>query len=160
MKTKEELLKIYLAYLPYELEVTLSDEGRYNLDSEYPNEHTYKKGIITEFSFSTGEFGYGEFQVSKNYYFSINDLSEVKPILYDLSYLTKEIEHEGNIIKPIEYISTSNANKKQILYRYGKGLSMDTLKQWQFERLLQLHLNVFNLDESEYINKATLNLTS
>ncbi|EFK36835.1 Uncharacterised protein [Chryseobacterium gleum] len=153
---KDELLKIYSAYLPYELNVGLSDEGKYNLDSEYPNEHANKTGVITEFTISNGEFGYGEFKVSDKYYFSFNELSEIKPLLYDLSYLTKEIEHNCLIIKPIEYISTSIADRNKTLKMVENKDPLDVLPQWKFEKLLKFHFNVFNLPESEYINKATL----
>lgn len=116
---KEEQLKIYSAYLPFKLEVGLSDEGKYNLDSEYPNEHAHKTGVITEFTISNGEFGYGEFKVSEKYYFSFNELSEVKPVLYDLSYLTKEIEHEGDrfvpMIKLMELQETNHFSKNPII---------------------------------------------
>jgi hypothetical protein len=175
MKSKEELLKIYSAYLPYELEVTLSDEGRYNLDSEYPNEHAYKKGMITEFSFSNGDFGYGEFQVSKNYYFSINELSEIKPVLYPMDMLTKEIEHKGerfipivklfNVPDTIELLAIGY-EKKHYYSKFGFDAEIITYKihsdvgsmdYFTVQKLLEWHFNVFGLDESEYIKKESLN---
>lgn len=161
MKTKEELLKIYSAYLPYELEVTLSDEGRYNLDSEYPNEHAYKKGLITEFSFSNGNFGYGEFQVSKNYYFSINELSEIKPVLYSMDMLTKEIEHKGERFIPTVWLRDNHAefdiSKKDMETLISMFLhifrSPFSAPHYFIDKLLEWHFNVFGLNESEYIKK-------
>lgn len=78
-------IKELAPYLPYGLKVQLSDEGRFNLDSEYPNEHKFKSGLITELTISDGESIYGEFKVSDRYYFSFNELSEITLLLRPLS---------------------------------------------------------------------------
>ncbi|WP_430827267.1 hypothetical protein [Chryseobacterium indologenes] len=156
--TKEELLKIYSAYLPYGLEIGLSDEGIYNLDSEYPNEHAHKTGIITEFTISNGEFGYGEFKVSEKYYFSFNELSEVKPVIYPLEYLTKEIEHEGRSVCFLMEIDKKHPFNctYQEMAEHIKTMNIDLMPFWLLKELLKYHFNVFNLLEDQYINKATL----
>ena len=87
-------------YLPYGLKVKLSDEGVFNLDSEYPNEHQGKTGIITHFTCADDSI-YGEFKVSDRYYFSFNELTEIVLCLRPLSHLTKEIEHNGERFVPI-----------------------------------------------------------
>lgn len=182
--TNEDKLRIFAAYLPYGLNVALSDEGKYNLDNEYPNEHANKKGIITEFSISNGEFGYGEFKVSKNHYFSFNELSEIKPVLYPLGYLTKEIEHEGERFVPIvELAKKFNSLSEPTVIKYDdiidhseygiqvscfidenrysyfsiKGGDLILHNEYRIiNELLKMHVNVFQLPESEYINKANL----
>ncbi len=73
---KEELLRIYSAYLPY------------GLKAQYNN-----GDIITIIGVNTETI-----QVNcdfTHYGYSDTRIEDVKPILYDLSYLTKEIEHEG-----------------------------------------------------------------
>ena len=82
---KDEQLKIYSAYLPYRL----------NLKSgEFITEMcASKKYIIDDYEH--------EFTNIDDLCYSVNHT--YKPILYDLSYLTKEIEHEGEKIIPMVY---------------------------------------------------------
>lgn len=133
--TKDEQLKIYSAYLPYKL----------NVKSE-------RTGIIYELNTFSDMRGRGienrdiETILSDNF----------KPVLYDLSYLTKEIEYNCLIIKPIEYISTSIADRNKILKMVENKEPLDVLPQWKFEKLLKFHFNVFNLSEDQFINKITL----
>lgn len=128
---KDELLKIYSAYLPYKTPITLASEA-YNYD-----------GLTTILS----PHYLLDWQRNK---------CKISLHLWDLSYLTKEIEHNCLIIKPIEYISASIADRNKILKMVENKGPLDVLPQWKFEKLLKFHFNVFNLPESEYINKATL----
>lgn len=131
-------------YLPYGLKVKLSDEGRFNLVSEYPNEHQHKEGIITHFT--TADDGiYGEFKVSDRYYFSFNDLTEITLCLRPLSDLTKEIEHKGHTIIPIDYISTSTQDGQRTMRRVANEQEMDVLNYWKIQRLFEMHFDVFGL---------------
>jgi hypothetical protein len=101
-----------------------------------------------------------------NNYFSIEDVIEfspmVKPALLPLSELalTTPIIIKGSEmsaeVKPSDYIATSikdsQKNMRMLLNDNAEGL-----EQWKFERLLQLHFDVFNLiDAGLAINKHQL----
>lgn len=94
-------------YLPYGLKARLSHIGRLNLDSEYPNEHQGKIGIIRNFGIYKGEVS-GELQVTNKYTFDFEGLEELEIILRPLSDLTKEIEHNGERFIPLERIRHIN----------------------------------------------------
>jgi hypothetical protein len=133
---KEEQLKIYSAYLPYGLMI----ETR--TDEEIKTEGSYISKLI-------GIDQYGlvdEFHNTWEY--------EVRPILYDLSYLTKEIEHEGEIIILAEKIF--KREWQDIAEYYVRCNQIMKLSYDNIQLLLKHHFNVFNLPESEYINKATI----
>lgn len=133
--TQQELIKVFSAYLPYDLQI----EFKRNI---YPRSIEIQTLDLRNFDLWLNPAKRNSFLI--------------KPILWDLSMLTKEIEHEGNMIIAIDYISTSKSNSQRIMRRVANSQSLDCLEQWQFERLLELHFNVFNLDDSQYINKATL----
>ncbi|MEJ5105525.1 hypothetical protein [Chryseobacterium sp. MYb328] len=128
--TKEELLKIFSAYLPYGLKICTS----YNNGKSW---NKPKKMLGADLD-------------------RLRTLVKYIPILYDLSYLTKEIEHEGEKVIPIDYISTSIKDSQTTMRRVENNQSLDVLDYWKIQRLLELHFNVFQLPEGEYINKATL----
>ncbi|MGI9582625.1 hypothetical protein ACR1PO_15625 [Chryseobacterium sp. RRHN12] len=200
---KDELLKIYSAYLPYEL------KGRsiYNANDDEQNEDcilTLKDGL-------NNQVGIDDWVNQYSY--------PIKPYLYDLSYLTKEIEHEGEtfvpMIKLLELQETNAFSRNAIIknatsfnnekvidcksktfkmhpdamtehkVRYLVETSnMGTLvysltydehfdrfymadetrklilgvghQRQMFEKLYEWKLNVFNLPEDQFINKATL----
>lgn len=165
---KDELLKIYSAYLPYKTPITLASE-EYNYD-----------GLTTILS----PHYLLDWQRNK---------CKISLHLWDLSYLTKEIEHDGERIIPMVYFikKTSlfdlskctfevyeddgevyvNAHGDRVIdsifydgniFWSSKLLDIhegyrpaNPQHTWQ-EMLLHLHFNVFNLPESEFINKATL----
>jgi len=72
------------------------------------------------------------------------EYNEVKPVLRNLSDLTKEIGHNGKKVTPYEYISTSKKDSQENMRRIGNG-NVDMLAWWKIERLLQLHFDVFGL---------------
>ncbi|PIF44318.1 hypothetical protein CLU96_1261 [Chryseobacterium sp. 52] len=165
MKTKEELLKIYSAYLPYELEC----EYEFNsIVTKYSEKRIGKLLGVREQPFHSVSLLVDNKSNNPDYI----KHSEVKPILYHLSYLTKEIEHEGETFVPVEYFEiTDDHDSYPVEYDHGnikliKDLesianhnSAFDIKFLPFEvviKLIEWHFNVFNLDESEYINKATL----
>ena len=79
------------------------------------------------------------------------------PILNPLLDLIKDIEHEGQTIKPLDYIATSTKGKQSIMRRVAHGLKLDNLEYWQIERLFELHFDVFNLiPEGLAIDATTL----
>ncbi|WP_185269220.1 hypothetical protein [Chryseobacterium indologenes] len=183
--TKEELLKIYSAYLPYNLQI----EFKRNI---YP----------TSVEIQTLDL--------KNLYSALfpgkPKSFQIKPILYDLSYLTKEIERDGEAFMPMlklakmesdqfEYLdddengfpiigydvtdfdmgSMTFANVYRFEYDQESGLFVVNIydeggKQEDLigmdevclsnlllrEKLLEWHFNIFQLPEDQFINKATL----
>lgn len=61
-------------------------------------------------------------------------LSDIKPILYPLSMLTKEIEHKGEKIIPIIYLfNVSNGDN------YNKELNFEWIKSWGDVDILKVH---------------------
>ena len=91
---KDELLKIYSAYLPYKTPITLASEA-YNYD-----------GLTTILS----PHYLLDWQRNK---------CKISLHLWDLSYLTKEIEHEGErfvpMIKLLELQETNHFSKNPII---------------------------------------------
>ncbi|QWT88135.1 hypothetical protein KBP46_10035 [Chryseobacterium sp. PCH239] len=165
---KDELLKIYSAYLPYDLEF----------------EAFGRRGKINEIQLKP-DFVLGlDIDSHVRHFYPDSGL----PILYDLSYLTKEIEHEGKKITPIVelaklgtgeqecgvtngnlgtcYVNAKNEKKGFFIYhpegyfiwQVGKNAEPMIVKNQLklFQKLLEWHFNIFSLPESEYINKATL----
>lgn len=130
---KDELLKIYSACLPYKTPITLASE-EYNYD-----------GLTTILS----PHYLLDWQRNK---------CKISLHLWDLSYLTKEIEHEGKKITPIvEIMNDGDDIFEDMLIRLAAGLSKpDRLPYRIFIKLLSYHFNVFNLPEDQFINKATL----
>ena len=132
--TKDELLKIYSAYLPYGLQISTDDEGEYWVETVI--------GVNNE-ALETSVGNYWDFTV--------------KPILYDLSYLTKEIEHEGESFIPSVKIKEETITG--YTYNYFNLIEIKDFKLVNYEvfqKLLEWHLNVFGLPEYQFINKATL----
>lgn len=218
MKTKEEQLKIYSAYLPYRLEYKLPlSSGRYydlTDDSWWKVIHTLETAIDAKIPealelrdmvmcqrdpfivIEDERILLGELYT--NLGFELDDvfLDEVKPILYPLSYLTQEIEHEGEIFVPIlevlNYLeiryskytlldncvdlilnskyhrritNTMEDRKVRFWFSNHKGIffncsDMGLLRYKDtygaIQKLLSWHLNIFGLEEDQFINKATL----
>lgn len=151
--TKEEQLKIYSAYLPYDL--------------SFENTVTHSIYRLKTINKRTDGFVRMEFSNAK---ISISDFIEdedgnkmnFKPILYPLEYLTKEIEHEGKTITPIEEIAKDlemNAAEYMFLTANVGSQEFDWLRTATYpvvQKMLEYHLNVFSLPEDHFINKATL----
>ena len=150
--TKEEQLKIYSAYLPYKLQVI----------NAYQNIYTIY-GITNKMYDNYGNVGL----LTTNGWMDMDDAWENKPILYDMSYLTKEVEHEGERFMPVEKLMKMRSvdpnsfccekrKQKAIEALLNDMRLTDRISIDMYNKLLEWHFNVFNLPESEYINKATL----
>lgn len=175
---KDELLKIYSAYLPYGLKLRdnvniireLTHKGYWHRSSE---NDTVFVGVDEAIDY------------------------KLKPILYDLSYLTKEIKHEGETFIPLEELLKLAVDEKdngeacyskddiiEIQVRNGFAISGIVNEHSKFtiryyakeqifslfhplgtdmhlnykyrEKLLEWHFNIFQLPEDQLINKATL----
>ncbi|WP_312900208.1 hypothetical protein [Chryseobacterium taichungense] len=156
---KEELIRFYSAYLPYKLEVKV-----YFDDPDHSR-------IVTMCAIDTDEI-YTYMRHPESWYISGRDekhnmrgnygILECKPILYDLSYLTKEIEHEGSRFVPLHrileeyYFDLSKMDEKYIL-SFKESLIEVDMSYKTAQMLLSWHFNIFGLKENEFINKATLN---
>lgn len=141
---KDELLKIYSAHLPYKTPITLASEA-YNYD-----------GLTTILS----PHYLLDWQRNK---------CKISLHLWDLSYLTKEIEHEGEKIIPIEKLFGSALAisgytvYQDFQYKEFAHLTYvkDGLKPFPFlfehyQKLFEWHFNIYQLPEDQFINKATL----
>lgn len=198
--TKDEQLKIYAAYLQHDLLFYPSENSdlfddlyadnfphttrNYRLALQEKDKdaikisNSYLKQKVPFITIEDGEVFLGQFESSLG--FDVDDVfsSEVKPILYDLSDLTKEIEHEGKKIIPIvELLKIKYPNQKgrysdtdYSTEGYAKAwFTVDAAKEimirdfdlqnehyWIIQKLIELHFNVFSLTEDQFINKATL----
>ncbi len=139
---KDELLKIYSAYMPYSLE----------LQHKYQKAKHNGETVLRSWVKPLEPLDLGCLLPHRN------DSFDWKPILWDLSYLTKEIEHEGKMITPIvEIMNGGDDIFEDMLIRLAAGLSNpDRLPYRIFIKLLSYHFNVFQLSEDQFINKATL----
>ncbi len=159
---KDELLKIYSTFLLYDLEVQHDINGKFGkvvgIDA---NKH--------ELSVC---FDSGIWQGV--------DVRVLKPVFYDIYYLTKEIEHKGKKIIPIVELLKIKYPNQQGRYAEtefltegypfacfsvdaGKTIMVNTSNLenqpfWIIKKLLEWHFNVFQLPEDQYINKATLKI--
>lgn len=131
---KDELLKIYSAYLPY------------GMKAQYNN-----GDIITIIGVNTETI-----QVNSDfthYGYSDTRIEDVKPILYDLSYLTKEDLRYAGFDDHIDFLT----NEREVwIKKYGRGNYIKKLPHGHFEYLVSNHYNIFGIPEGEYINKANL----
>lgn len=146
---KDELLKIYSAYLPYDLEF----------------EAFGRRGKINEIQLKP-DFVLGlDIDSHVRHFYPDSGL----PIFYPLEYLTKEIEHEGEKIIPIEklfgsalaisgYTVYQDFQYKEFAHlTYVKyGLKPFPFLFEHYQKLLEWHFNIFQLPEDQFINKATL----
>ena len=120
METKKELLKIYSSYLPYELQFIYS--------RDIPSEVNAWKlvGLIDRKDSDSDFFAKA---IRSDYKNQINTtLSLIKPILYSMDYLTKEIEYKGIKLIPSDWVR-KNYNSKyemdlKILYQFGTYLHL------------------------------------
>ncbi|MGU3377675.1 hypothetical protein [Chryseobacterium sp. M5A1_1a] len=168
--TKEEKIKIYSAYLPYGLTGELKYDVKEDFDGvDWVDDFSkFEKGAIWKLAgFADHDLnipmGEGEFSGwlwrNDNTYADI-DIS-IKPILYPLEFLTKEIEHEGETFVPLHrileeyYFDLTKMDEKYIL-SFKESLIEVDMSYKTAQMLLEYHFNVFNLPEDQYINKATL----
>ena len=132
-------LKHLAAYLPYNLKVTFEHDEEHTHDLVGLNYNWQGVDLISEF----GDFGRAEIKL-------------VKPMLIPLSFLTKEIDHNGK--KFIPFIELCETYKKDLNFddhdpkkivnqsiilmkQYGYG----HCQTWVFEKLCEWHFDVFSL---------------
>ena len=71
-------------------------------------------------------------------------LNKVKPILYDLSWLTREITHEGETFIPLYKLQKID---KAFVLTFIETFGYEELKVEVFELLLEWRFNVFSLPD-------------
>ncbi len=140
-----EKLKIYSAYLPYGLKLQYFDDEREILHNDCK---------MVEFREDEMTIANNEYQYDVKFY-------DVKPILFSLEDLTKEITINGETFVPFdELIKIKNVRLRVEKYENGdkKLLNINTFSFSLFdfeykiiEKLLEWKFNVFNLPEIEYI---------
>lgn len=147
--TTQEQIKIYAAYLPYN--VAFSD-----LTCDMPNK------LILD---------------AENFPGVLEDATHLNTIrlhLYDLSHLTKEIQHEGRVFTPIDVFEiTDDHDSYSVEYDHGNIKLIRSLEaiaenssyyDIQFlpfevvQRLISWHFNIYQLPAGEFIDKATLKI--
>lgn len=136
--TQQELIRIYSSYFPYDLKVQ-----HYDYEREI-------KSICSVVSLTQDEITIAN---SDHEYDCMFD--DVKPILWDLSMLTKEIEHDGEIFIAKDKLFGNGHRWKHFKKSLNKN-SLHCIEYWVIDKLIEWHFNIYNLEESQYINKATL----
>ena len=122
---KEITLKEWSAYLPYGLICEVKDQGRIEIDTlfgVYDSKELLFHNIV--------EFYQG--------------FESVKPILYDLSWLTREITHEGEMFIPLYKLQKID---KAFVLTFIETFGYEELKVEVFELLLEWRFNVFSLPD-------------
>lgn len=140
MKTKEELLKIYSAYLPYELECEVKDQEQIKTD------------ILS------GVYDNGDL-VFHNTIESHHGFESIKPILYSMDYFEKYFSKLWD-----EDIDVRTFLNQDFLLDHNFSDIQDMITNYKIEWIplgvinlcLKHHFNVFGLSDSEYIKKETL----
>ena len=140
-----EKLKVFSAYLPFDLKIKTPNGYRPNR-----KESTGVSGI----AYLTGDL-YADLE---NKTFPVN---KFKPILFSLEDLTKPITIGGETFVPIDELNKIK-NVRLIVEKYKNGdkrlLNINTFSFSLFdfeykiiEKLLEWKFNVFNLQEDEYV---------
>lgn len=98
------------------------------------------------------------------------DRIDCKPLLYPLSSLTKEIEHDGERFVPIERINKDGClsiehgvngyGKDYLLFIYADGDDSISFSEFEnvIEKLYEWHFNVHNLPDHLFIDKSTVKI--
>ena len=135
-----EKLKIYSAYLPYGLKLQYFDDEREILHNDCK---------IVEFREDEMTIANNEYQYDVEFY-------DVKPILFSLEDLTKEITINGETFIPLhkileEYCFNLKVMSKEEILSYQESLLEIDISYKVHSLLLEWKFNVFNLPETEYI---------
>lgn len=129
MKTpKEELLKIYSAYLPYDLNICTSYRA-----SGFNNPKKMSGADIDRYFRS--------------------DSFIIKPILYSMDMLTKDELYNAGFEDHIDWLTNERENW---IKKYGIEKFINKTPYGHIQYLISKHYNVFGLDESEFIKKESV----
>lgn len=139
---KDELLKIYSAYLPYGL------KGRsiYNANDDEQNEDcilTLKDGL-------NNQVGIDDWVNQYSY--------PIKPILYDLSYLNKEIEHEGETFVPMLKLAKMESGQFEYLDDDENGIPIIGYDATDFDMGSMTFANVYRFEYDQESGLFVVNI--
>jgi hypothetical protein len=127
--TQQELIRIYSAYLPYNLKIQTSYDGiKFNKPKKLKGsdlDRIGKRGV---------------------YY---------KPILMPIENITKEELLSVGLSENC-HIDWITNERKYWIDKYGFEKWLKRVPYGHFNYLLSKHYNILGLDDSQYINKATL----
>lgn len=142
--TQQELIRVYSAYLPYKLQL------KYDLYEEIGT----LESILKVDDYDDMRLGISSMYRSDNYW-------EFKPILWDLSMLTNDIEHEGEKFIPIDKIKELYPNTPEFENYVNEWIKYCGIMDSKIEyvcviKLIEWHFNVFGLYDSQFINKLTI----
>lgn len=175
--SKEELLRIYSAYLPYGLSFSSSMDKPFD---EFGKQRVWTLNGISEM--------FGDYCLLTKENSDAYAYQTCKPQLWSLDMLTQPIEHKGKIVTPIIelldkaslydlsncefeiniedeeiYIDAYNGGRLvDAMFYNGNIFKMNGNTKYYppqidlNELMLELHLNVFNLPDSAYIKKENL----
>lgn len=143
-------IKEVVAYYPYKVQAILSDIGRFNLDSEYRNEHVFSLCTIEHLSlYDTEISGCMKVNNCKNYSFDFESLEEITLALRQLSDLVNEIEHNGEMFVPIKEIKNLELySYNELKYFVDTNFTFGNIESLSFQliqKLLEWHFDIFNL---------------
>lgn len=130
---KEELIRVFSAYLPYNLKFISQNE--IHVLKEISNGNDSVNNLLL----GDGRLLYYDY--------------DCKPILYDLSFLKKTELHDYGLISHIDYLTSE---REHWIEKHGFLNYINELPHGHFVYLLSQHYNVFNLPKDQYIDKATL----
>jgi len=157
MKTKDELLKIYSSYLPYELKVA-------HIDAQFENGYKIYllNGISEKFRYKSEDLDEDDDKDLlniKEIHFWLKDFGlnstahKIKPILYSMDYLTKDELHKYGFDNHVDWLTNE---RESIINKYGYEYFLNKIPYGHIRYLICRHYNVFGLSDSEFIKKETL----
>lgn len=145
---KQLTIEHLLPHLKKGAKAILSNQGKYNLDEEYPNPLNNQIGAIKSLciDFETGEYS-GVLRITDRHSVDFEN-GDIILCLLPLNCLTKEIEHIGEKFVPIErLLEYVHSDFKESLRSdiANWRLKWDTLPYWVIQRLFEWHFDVFGL---------------
>lgn len=127
---EKQKLKHLAPYLPYGLKIKGNTNGDVEILSMLSDTSVNIKGRGTS---------YGMWA----------EIADVKPILRPLSYLTKEIEHNGEKFVPYKYLKENYLSYNKYNYNWFKNktnlVNIKILPYDIIQKLLEWHFDVYNL---------------
>ncbi|GEM_PF-6821230 len=82
-------------------------------------------------------------------------INRIKPVLFPLSFLTKEIKYGSKYIVPVDYISTSIKDSQRTCRIANENGQLDVLEFWKIQRLVSLRIDVFGLIQKGLASDAS-----
>lgn len=144
-------------YLPYGLEVILSEEGILNLDCEYGTPYQARKPMkIIEVIIQKNGFEIEIHSEETNWGVGFIELSEIKPILHPLTDLNKMITYKGVSFIPVDeffvLLGGGVSNDEKSISKWKQEFvdnilysTIGVMPYFVFNKLIEWHFDVFGL---------------